>query len=60
MSLDPQVHDWIDAWEQQQAQEQGVSLDTFIAQFCRDAPASLIQEFQAALQALVSMDKMLR
>jgi hypothetical protein len=59
MPLDPQVHEWLDVWEQSQMQDRFLDLEQFISRVCGPAPAEQVQDFRRAVQALAWMDALL-
>jgi hypothetical protein len=59
MTIHPQIHAWLDAWEQRRGQQPCPSFDEFVTEAGRDAPAELVAAFRLTVQALNRIDGLL-
>lgn len=59
MTIHLQVHAWLDAWDRRRGQQRCPSIDEFVAEVGRDAPAALVTEFRQTVQALNRIDGLL-
>lgn len=50
------VEKWLERWEEMQEQGSSISLDGFVANFCKGAPPTLVEDFKSKACDLASMD----